>query len=88
MQLGFLAGIVLQIIHKKTSSNSSKKDTKLMSERQIAELFISLFTSWISLHSFSVLFNQSIWHCKHFTGPNFPEGSTLWKSNNKQKYKM
>ena len=39
MQLGFIAGIVLQIIHEKTSSNSSKKDTKLMSERQIAELF-------------------------------------------------
>ena len=36
---GFFAGILLQIIHKKTSSNSSKKDTKLVSERQIAELF-------------------------------------------------
>ena len=37
---GFLAGILLQIIHEKVSSNSSKKKhTKLLSERQIVKRF-------------------------------------------------
>ena len=37
---GFLAGILLQIIHEKASSNSSKKrHTKLVSEPQIVERF-------------------------------------------------
>ena len=37
---GFLSGILLQIIHEKASSNSSKKrHTKLVSEPQIVERF-------------------------------------------------
>ena len=35
---GSLAGIRLQIIYEKLSSNARKKDTKLVSERQIVEL--------------------------------------------------
>ena len=48
----FLAGI-LQIIHEKASSNSSRKDTKLVSERQIVKLYLALYTSWISSNNFS-----------------------------------
>ena len=46
---------------------------------------ISISGSSFPVHShfLSVLFNQPIWHGKHFAGSNFPEGSTLWKSNDK-----
>ena len=41
---GSLTGIRLQIIHEKVSSNSRKKDTKLVSERQIVELcYLALY---------------------------------------------
>ena len=50
---GFLAGILLQIIHEKVSSNSSKKDTlNLCLNARSWNFFISLFTSWISSDNF------------------------------------
>ena len=51
---GFLAGILLQIIHEKVSSNSSKKDTlNLCLNARSWNFFISLYSSWISSHNFS-----------------------------------
>ena len=51
---GFLAGILLQIIHEKASSNSSKKETlNLGLNARSWNFFISLFTSWISSNNFS-----------------------------------
>ena len=51
---GFLAGILLQIIHEKVSSNSSKKDTlNLRLNARSWNFFILLFTSWISSDNFS-----------------------------------
>ena len=49
--------------------------------------FQFLLFSPVHSHSLSVLFNQAIWLCKPFAGPNSPEGSTLWKINNKKKKK-
>ena len=51
---GFLAGILLQIIHEKVSSNSSKKDTlNLCLHARSWNFFILRFTSWISSDNFS-----------------------------------
>ena len=51
---GFLAGILLQIIHKKVSSDSSKRDTlNFCLNTRPWNFFISLFTSWISSDNFS-----------------------------------
>ena len=51
---GFLAGILLQIIHKKVSSDSSKRDTlNFCLNARPWNFFISLFTSWISSDNFS-----------------------------------
>ena len=51
---GFLAGMLLQIIHEKVSSNSSKNDTlNLCLNARSWNFFISLFTSWISSDNFS-----------------------------------
>ena len=46
---GFLAGILLQMIHEKVFSNSSKKDAlNLCLNARSWNLFISIFISWIS----------------------------------------
>ena len=51
---GFLAGILLQIIHEKDSSNSSKKDTlNLCLNASSWNFFISPLTFWISSDNFS-----------------------------------
>ena len=51
---GFLAGVLLNIIHEKVTSNSSKKDTlNLFLNARAWNIFILLFTSWISSDNFS-----------------------------------
>ena len=51
---GSLAGILLQIMHEKASSNFSKKDTlNLCLNARSWNFFISLFTSWISSDNIS-----------------------------------